>query len=249
MAFIERPKVALSREQLLDLTKGRDADVFDRSIDNQVSRLRRKIEQDPKNPALYQDRVGRRLYVHLRGGGSLMRFFSNLRGQFVLVVARRVIVSNVAVLALVERGARRRNPRACACRACSIASAPSVRLARHACPRAQRPPGAQGDEHVLRPLPYPDDGAVDRRHDARGDASIADASARDATSSNGAGPVRCDVGRAETGSRRAQPSLSARVSNSPRRCPRDGWLVVRAPRPQAPFPHDICWRRALRSRC
>ncbi len=50
MAFIERPKMALSREQLLDLTKGRDADVFDRSIDNQVSRLRRKIEKDPRNP-------------------------------------------------------------------------------------------------------------------------------------------------------------------------------------------------------
>src|SRR6266702_1562015 len=50
MAFLERPKVALSREQLLDLTKGRDAEVFDRSVDNQVSRLRRKIEQDPKNP-------------------------------------------------------------------------------------------------------------------------------------------------------------------------------------------------------
>ncbi|MGQ0740825.1 MAG: response regulator [Alphaproteobacteria bacterium] len=50
MAFIEHPKVALSREQLLDLTKGREADVFDRSIDNQVSRLRRKLERDSKNP-------------------------------------------------------------------------------------------------------------------------------------------------------------------------------------------------------
>jgi two-component system OmpR family response regulator len=50
MAFIERPKVSLSREQLLDLTKGRDAEVFDRSVDNQVSRLRRKLELDPKNP-------------------------------------------------------------------------------------------------------------------------------------------------------------------------------------------------------
>jgi len=50
MAFIERPKIALSREQLLDLTKGRDADVFDRSIDNQVSRLRHKLERDPKSP-------------------------------------------------------------------------------------------------------------------------------------------------------------------------------------------------------
>ncbi len=50
MALLERPKIALSREQLLDLTKGHDSDVFDRSIDNQVSRLRRKIEHDPKNP-------------------------------------------------------------------------------------------------------------------------------------------------------------------------------------------------------
>ena len=40
----------LSRDQLLDLTKGRDAQPFDRSIDVQVSRLRRKIESDSKNP-------------------------------------------------------------------------------------------------------------------------------------------------------------------------------------------------------
>lgn len=49
-ALIERPKIALTRNQLLDLTKGRDAELFDRSIDNHVSRLRRKIEPDPKNP-------------------------------------------------------------------------------------------------------------------------------------------------------------------------------------------------------
>ena len=42
----------LSRDQLLDLSRGRSASVFDRSIDVQVSRLRRKIEQDPKEPAL-----------------------------------------------------------------------------------------------------------------------------------------------------------------------------------------------------
>ena len=51
-AFVRHPNMVLSREQLLDLTKGREADVFDRSIDNQVSRLRRKIEPDSRNPTL-----------------------------------------------------------------------------------------------------------------------------------------------------------------------------------------------------
>lgn len=50
MALLERPKISLTRNQLLDLTKGRDAELFDRSIDNHVSRLRKKIEPDPKNP-------------------------------------------------------------------------------------------------------------------------------------------------------------------------------------------------------
>ena len=50
--FLERPGVVLSRDQLLDLTSGRPAEVWDRSIDNQVSRLRRKIEADPAQPAL-----------------------------------------------------------------------------------------------------------------------------------------------------------------------------------------------------
>src|SRR5438445_6240780 len=50
LVLIERPKIALSRNQLLDLTKGRDSELFDRSIDNHVSRLRKKIEVDPKSP-------------------------------------------------------------------------------------------------------------------------------------------------------------------------------------------------------
>lgn len=52
MAFVERPGVVLSREQLLDITRGRDTVLFDRSVDNQVSRLRRKIERDPASPEL-----------------------------------------------------------------------------------------------------------------------------------------------------------------------------------------------------
>ena len=52
IALLERPGMVLSRDQLLDLTRGRSAAPFDRAVDNQVSRLRRKIERDPKNPAL-----------------------------------------------------------------------------------------------------------------------------------------------------------------------------------------------------
>jgi len=52
VAFLDRPGVVLSRDQLLDITRGREAVPFDRSVDNQVSRLRRKIEPDPKVPVL-----------------------------------------------------------------------------------------------------------------------------------------------------------------------------------------------------
>ncbi|MCT8974554.1 response regulator [Microbaculum marinisediminis] len=52
VAFLDRPGMVLSRDQLLDITRGRDAVPFDRSIDNQVSRLRRKIEDEPKEPKL-----------------------------------------------------------------------------------------------------------------------------------------------------------------------------------------------------
>jgi two-component system OmpR family response regulator len=57
-AFLHHPQMVLSRDQLLDLTRGRDADVFDRSIDNQVSRLRKKIEVDPKHPTLIKTHWG-----------------------------------------------------------------------------------------------------------------------------------------------------------------------------------------------
>jgi len=52
MAFVSHPGRVLSRDQLLDLARGREAQPFDRSMDVQVSRLRHKIEIDPKNPAL-----------------------------------------------------------------------------------------------------------------------------------------------------------------------------------------------------
>lgn len=50
MAFVEHPKRVLSRDELLDLVSNRSIAAFDRSIDNQISRLRKKIEVDPKQP-------------------------------------------------------------------------------------------------------------------------------------------------------------------------------------------------------
>ena len=50
-ALVERPGHVLNRDQLLDLTRGRVAGPFDRAIDNQISRLRRKIEPDAKDPS------------------------------------------------------------------------------------------------------------------------------------------------------------------------------------------------------
>ena len=50
--FLRRPHMVLSRDQLLDLTSGRSLEPFERSIDNQVSRLRKKIEADPKSPTI-----------------------------------------------------------------------------------------------------------------------------------------------------------------------------------------------------
>ena len=52
LTLLEHPGRVLNRDQILDLTRGREAGPFDRSVDIQVSRLRRKIEDDPKRPAL-----------------------------------------------------------------------------------------------------------------------------------------------------------------------------------------------------
>jgi two-component system OmpR family response regulator len=52
LAFIERPQRTLNRDQLLDLARGRAANAFDRSVDTQVSRLRKKIESDPSDPKI-----------------------------------------------------------------------------------------------------------------------------------------------------------------------------------------------------
>lgn len=63
LALAERPRRVLSRDQLLDLTRGRSASPFDRSIDVLVSRLRRKVESNPETPDLI---------LTVRGGGYML---------------------------------------------------------------------------------------------------------------------------------------------------------------------------------
>ena len=60
--FIHQPQRVLSRDQLLEQTHNRPAGPFDRSIDVQVSRLRQKLEEDPKNPKIIKT---------VRGGGYM----------------------------------------------------------------------------------------------------------------------------------------------------------------------------------
>lgn len=62
-ALAERAGRVLNRDQLLDITQGREAGVFDRAVDNQVSRLRKKIEPDPKVPTIIKT---------VRGGGYVL---------------------------------------------------------------------------------------------------------------------------------------------------------------------------------
>jgi two-component system OmpR family response regulator len=54
LVLVHRPQRVLSRETLLDLARGRAAQAFDRSIDTQISRLRKKLEADPVEPRIIQ---------------------------------------------------------------------------------------------------------------------------------------------------------------------------------------------------
>ncbi len=50
VALLKAPQRILSRDQLLEMTRGYNEDVFDRSIDVQILRLRRKLERNPSRP-------------------------------------------------------------------------------------------------------------------------------------------------------------------------------------------------------
>ena len=70
--FLERPNRVLNRDQLLNLTQGRDADPFDRSIDIQVSRLRQKLGDDARAPTIIKT---------VRNGGYVLAVNVNAEGQ------------------------------------------------------------------------------------------------------------------------------------------------------------------------
>ncbi|VVT01889.1 response regulator [Erythrobacter sp. EC-HK427] len=54
VALLDHPGQVMHRDRLLDMVQGREAHLFDRAVDNQVSRLRRKIETDSRDPKLIQ---------------------------------------------------------------------------------------------------------------------------------------------------------------------------------------------------
>ena len=58
--FLSNPGATLSRDDIMEQSRGRETLPFERTIDNMISRLRRKVEDDPKNP---------RLIKTVRGGG------------------------------------------------------------------------------------------------------------------------------------------------------------------------------------
>ncbi len=68
IAFLDNARKVLDRDRLLDMVQGRTAHLFDRAVDNQVSRLRRKIEADTSDPQFIQT---------VRGGGY--RFSATVR--------------------------------------------------------------------------------------------------------------------------------------------------------------------------
>jgi len=106
-AFIEHVGIVLSRDQLLDLTVGRTADGFDRAIDNQVSRLRKKIEADPKNPMLIKTHWGGGLLLHGRSGpGMMLLWRRSLAARFLLLVLLALALSQAITFLIFwdERG-------------------------------------------------------------------------------------------------------------------------------------------------
>jgi two-component system OmpR family response regulator len=74
-AFVKRPHRVLSRDDIMDLLKGQDWSPLDRSIDNLVARLRKKVELDPDRPTLIKTvrGVGYTFSAHVERAASAKR--------------------------------------------------------------------------------------------------------------------------------------------------------------------------------
>ena len=71
-AFVQRPHRVLSRDDIMDLLKGHDWSPLDRSVDNLVARLRKKIESDSERPSLIKT---------VRGAGYMFTADVNRQGK------------------------------------------------------------------------------------------------------------------------------------------------------------------------
>jgi DNA-binding response OmpR family regulator/class 3 adenylate cyclase/tetratricopeptide (TPR) repeat protein len=91
-AFVQRSGRVLSRDQLMRLLAGRDADSYDRSVDMQIVRLRRKIEPDPKHPTLI---------VTVPGAGY--KFTAKVRQAEAVVLAEPAALGSATIPVTVER--------------------------------------------------------------------------------------------------------------------------------------------------
>ena len=119
-AFLDHPREVLDRDRLLDMVQGRTAHIFDRAVDNQVSRLRRKIEADTGDPQLILTVRGGRLSlcrtgqtpIQTAGIGVVSRvripFANSLLGQVMLVVAFGLLVGQAISAVLLYQAAEQR---------------------------------------------------------------------------------------------------------------------------------------------
>lgn len=109
LAFLEHPRQVLDRDRLLDLVEGREAHLFDRAVDNQVSRLRRKIEADSRNPTLIQTVWGGATCSPPKSaacgpGTEIMRLWPrSLQGQLLLAVAVALLLGQAINATLLYR--------------------------------------------------------------------------------------------------------------------------------------------------
>ena len=102
LALVTHARRVLTRDQLLDLAQGRELAAFERSVDNMVSRLRRKIEPDPRQPGPAQDGPRRRLHARRRRPPAVRRLLpSSLLGQMLLLIGAALLVAQAVNFAFI----------------------------------------------------------------------------------------------------------------------------------------------------